>query len=208
MQNLNTSTLAALEEMLQNMARPVPPEYIPIHFQGGMNAHHQGQIIGHLNPEFAQHLQASLAKEAIPHIQIERDHAFIAAAKPIDISASMAQLADRMRSGGYIPGWRNEEFAWIDQNGHEYFRLERAAFRTFGLRSAAVHINGFTKAGTLWLGRRSQNKATDPGLLDNLAAGGISADETPWKQIRQPCRGRKNLPPGLTSSIRLRLHSF
>jgi 8-oxo-dGTP pyrophosphatase MutT (NUDIX family) len=44
--------------------------------------------------------------------------------------------------------------------------------------SHAVHINGFLPNGDLWCGRRSLNKATDPGLLDNLTAGGLSAGET------------------------------
>ena len=34
-----------------------------------------------------------------------------------------------------------------------------------------------TPDGGMWCGRRAFDKATDPGLLDNLAAGGISADE-------------------------------
>jgi len=37
MNTLNTSTLAALEEMLQNTARSAPPDYMPIYFEGGGN---------------------------------------------------------------------------------------------------------------------------------------------------------------------------
>jgi ADP-ribose pyrophosphatase YjhB (NUDIX family) len=33
--------------------------------------------------------------------------------------------------------------------------------------------------GDLWCGRRSDHKPTDPGLLDNLAAGGLTAGEMP-----------------------------
>jgi 8-oxo-dGTP pyrophosphatase MutT (NUDIX family) len=201
MHNLNTSTIAALEEMLQNMARPAPPDYLPIHFQGGMHAQANGEVIGYLNPEFSLVLQQSLNKDPIPLIRIDSSRLTVVAASPMDLSDSWNELAKRMRLGGYIPGWRNEEFSWIDHNGHAYFRLERAAFRTFGLRSMATHINGFTSAGTLWLGRRSQNKATDPGLLDNLAAGGISADETPWVSARRELWEEAGVPQQISEHI-------
>lgn len=196
--NLTTSTIAALEEMLQNAARSAPPDFMPIHFVGSSQ---NGQIIGHLNPEFIPYLQESLKKDPIAHIQIGHDRLSIGHAKPIALSGSLAKLADRMRQGGFIPGWRHEEFAWIDQNGHEYFRLERSAFRTFGFRSMATHINGFTKAGNIWLGRRSETKTTDPGRLDNLAAGGIGADETPWVNARRELWEEAGVPSQIADQI-------
>jgi 8-oxo-dGTP pyrophosphatase MutT (NUDIX family) len=129
------------------------------------------------------------------------DRLTIRNARPLSLSVSLAKLADRMHQGGFIPGWRNEDFAWIDQNGHEYFRLERSAFRTFGFRSMATHINGYTKAGNLWLGRRSETKTTDPGRLDNLAAGGISADETPWVNARRELWEEAGVPPQISDQI-------
>ncbi len=198
MNTLNTSTLAALEEMLQNTARSAPPDYMPIYFAGGSNIN---QIIGHLNPEFIPYLQESLIKDPISYIAFGHEALHIAAARPIELSISMTVLAERMRLGGFIPGWRNEEFSWLDQNGHEYFRLERSAFRTFGFRSMASHINGYTKAGNIWLGRRSESKATDPGRLDNLAAGGISADETPWVNARRELWEEAGVPPKIAAQI-------
>ncbi len=198
MHKLTTSTIAALEEMLQNAARSAPGDFLPIHFFGGTQA---GQVIGHLNPDFVPFLQESLLKSPIAHIAIDHDRLSIHKASPPNLSDSLAKLADRMHQGGYIPGWRHEDFAWIDQNGHKYFRLERAAFRTFGFRSMATHINGYTKAGNLWLGRRSVTKATDPGRLDNLAAGGIGADETPWVNARRELWEEAGVPPQISNQI-------
>ena len=195
---LSSSTVAALEELLQNTARPAPPDYLPIHFLGGYTA---GQVIGHLNPDFASFVQESLAKNPISHIEIDHDRLTIHPAKPVALSESLSKLADRMRQGGLIPGWRNEDFAWIEQNGHEYFRLERSAFRAFGFRSMATHINGYTKSGNLWLGRRSETKPTDPGRLDNLAAGGIGADETPWVNARRELWEEAGVPPQISDQI-------
>jgi isopentenyldiphosphate isomerase len=44
--------------------------------------------------------------------------------------------------------------------------------------SHAVHVNGFSPDGRLWCGRRALNKATDPGMLDNVTAGGLPSGET------------------------------
>jgi len=182
MNSLSTSTLAALEEMLQNTARYAPADFMPIYLSRGI---HGEELIGHLNPEFIPYLQECISKEPIPLISIGSDRMTIHSGRPRDLSKSLSRLADQMRLGGFIPGWRNEDFAWLDQNGHQCFRLERAAFRTFGFRSMATHINGYTTSGSIWLGRRSETKHTDPGKLDNIAAGGISADETPWVCARR-----------------------
>lgn len=190
--------MAALEEMLQNIARPAPADFMPIFFVRGAT---EQQIIGHFNPEFISYLQDALKEHSIPLVSIGSDHLSIHLGKPRELSASLNQLANILRLGGYIPGWRNEEFAWVDQNGHKYFRLERAAFRTFGFRSMATHINGYTKSNTIWLGRRSENKPTDPGQLDNLAAGGISADETPWISARRELWEEAGVPAQISDEI-------
>jgi 8-oxo-dGTP pyrophosphatase MutT (NUDIX family) len=195
---LNTSTVAALEEMLQNSARSAPPDFMPIILQGGRVPR---QTIGHLNPELIPFLQASLAKQSIALLHLGHDCFTIGPATPGALSASLGQLANLMRQGGFIPGWRNEAFSWIDEDNHAYFQLERAAFRTFGLRSNAAHVNGYTKKGQLWLGRRSESKATDPGLLDNLAAGGISADEAPWVCAKRELWEEAGVPEHLAAHI-------
>ena len=58
------------------------------------------------------------------------------------------------------------------------FELERCAARYFGIRTFAAHINGLVRTPDgirMWLGRRSPDKAIDPGMLDNMVGGGIAA---------------------------------
>jgi ADP-ribose pyrophosphatase YjhB (NUDIX family) len=107
-------------------------------------------------------------------------------------SLALAKLAAELRELGHVTGWRNEKFSyWSDEvildNGHPIepadklvaaFEMERAAYRFFGLRAHAVHVNGFTEDGYMWCGRRSLDKATDPGMLDNMAAGGLTVGES------------------------------
>lgn len=88
------------------------------------------------------------------------------------------------RDGGTLTGWRNERFSYWhtdyeDADAHQppFLSVERAGFRFLGMLSHAVHINGFLDDGRVWCGRRAPDKATDPGLLDNLAAGGLPTGE-------------------------------
>ena len=99
-------------------------------------------------------------------------------------SLRLGAIADRFHQMGLISGWRSEAYEYlapgtaISTQPYPLFKLERAAFRFFGLQSQAVHVNGFDPTGLMWSGRRALNKATDPGKLDNLAAGGLSAGES------------------------------
>jgi 8-oxo-dGTP pyrophosphatase MutT (NUDIX family) len=88
------------------------------------------------------------------------------------------------RAQGLLRGWRNEPFSFWHADCAEpdpqlpaLFQAERSGYRFLGLLSHAVHVNGFTPDGRLWCGQRAASKATDPGLLDNLAAGGLPSGE-------------------------------
>lgn len=170
MTSLTTSTLAALEEMLQNASCNLP--------HGGMSVYLGSMEVGYIVAEFTPLMLESLRSAPIAHLHSGANGLRLDPVAPALLSDSLRELARRMRAAGFIPAWRNEEFAYYGEDGHEHFRVERAAFRSFGFQSQAAHINGFTAAGTLWLGRRSESKQIDPGKLDNLCAGGIHADET------------------------------
>jgi 8-oxo-dGTP pyrophosphatase MutT (NUDIX family) len=79
-------------------------------------------------------------------------------------------VVETLAAEGFIPGWRNERYRIED-----LFEIERAAARPFGLTTHAVHVNGISSDGRMWLARRASTKAIDPGLLDNLVGGGLTA---------------------------------
>ncbi|WP_345812805.1 DUF4743 domain-containing protein [Paraburkholderia sp. PREW-6R] len=93
-------------------------------------------------------------------------------------SAALGSVIGALAAEGRIPGWRNETYAIrnaFDSPPLAY--IERAASRFFGTMTYAVHLNGVVEyadgAPQLWIARRSDTKATDPGMLDNVVAGGI-----------------------------------
>jgi 8-oxo-dGTP pyrophosphatase MutT (NUDIX family) len=94
-------------------------------------------------------------------------------------SRLLQRAAVQLRAAGLVPGWRNEHCALLDDDGSDLARFERGAFRTLGLRNRAVHVNGILPDGRLWIARRSPRKASSPNKLDNMAAGAISAGESP-----------------------------
>lgn len=81
----------------------------------------------------------------------------------------LAPVVQKLAEEGFIPGWRDERYRIEDA-----FEIERAAARPFGLTTQAVHVNGIV-GERMWLARRSPSKAIDPGLLDNLVGGGLTA---------------------------------
>lgn len=130
-------------------------------------------------------------------------------------SAWLEALAIRLREAGLVKGWRGERYrcqlsrggeepATVPGQGRIFFELERAAYRFFGLTSQAVHVNGVTPAGELWCGRRALHKATDPGRLDNLAAGGLPAGEDPLSCARRELWEEAGVPMALSQPLQHR----
>jgi 8-oxo-dGTP pyrophosphatase MutT (NUDIX family) len=93
-------------------------------------------------------------------------------------TAALAFVIAQLHAEGKIPGWRDETYAIRNAfDAAPLAFIERAASRYFGTMTYAVHLNGIVKyrdgAPQLWIARRSDTKATDPGMLDNVVAGGI-----------------------------------
>jgi 8-oxo-dGTP pyrophosphatase MutT (NUDIX family) len=93
-------------------------------------------------------------------------------------SAALGAVIGALYAEGKIPGWRDETYAIRNHfDAAPLAFIERAASRFFGTMTYAVHLNGIVKyrdkAPQMWIARRSDTKATDPGMLDNVVAGGI-----------------------------------
>ncbi|TDV18407.1 NUDIX hydrolase [Paraburkholderia caballeronis] len=101
---------------------------------------------------------------------------------PTSRSAALGAVIGALAADGLIPGWRDETYAIRNAfDAPPLAYIERAASRFFGTMTYAVHLNGIVeyadssvpRAPQLWIARRSDTKATDPGMLDNVVAGGI-----------------------------------
>ncbi len=90
---------------------------------------------------------------------------------------AMAKVAHTLHERKLVPGWHDEDVAVAPRFGAApLFKIERSAAPLFGITVLGVHVNGIVRGRDglkMWIGRRSPNKPTYPGLLDNLCAGGI-----------------------------------
>lgn len=146
---------------------------------------HRPFWIGDERVGWLRDFDAALLLERWPHIFVrtagQRGERIALAAHFDNVqtrSAALGAVIDALAALGKIPGWRNETYAI--RNAFEappLAYIERAASRFFGTMTWAVHLNGIVQgthdAPRLWIARRSKTKATDPGMLDNVVAGGI-----------------------------------
>ncbi|XP_061470401.1 uncharacterized protein LOC133379328 isoform X2 [Rhineura floridana] len=82
------------------------------------------------------------------------------------------------------------------------FSMERAATPLLGVKRYGAHLNGYTWQNgemCMWLARRALNKPTYPGLLDNLAAGGIASGLGIRETLVKECQEEACIPASLTA---------
>lgn len=115
-------------------------------------------------------------------------------------SAILAAAAKRWHDAGWFDGWRNELFTAFLPDGTPCFEMERSAFRTLGLTSRAVHLNGLQRLPDgevrMWIGRRSPFKNVAPNRLDNLMGGGIAAGESVELALEREAWEEAGIPAG------------
>jgi 8-oxo-dGTP pyrophosphatase MutT (NUDIX family) len=123
-------------------------------------------------------------------------------ATPDNRSAALGTVIGALAADGRIPGWRDETYAIRNAfDAPPLAYIERAASRFFGTMTYAVHLNGVVEyaagAPRLWIARRSDTKATDPGMLDNVVAGGIGWGFSIETTIVKECWEEAGIPEAI-----------
>jgi 8-oxo-dGTP pyrophosphatase MutT (NUDIX family) len=135
-----------------------------------------GEPVGWIDDERALRLAVFADVLIVDHDQVRFAGGII---QPEARTDAMERVARELAEDGLLSAWRSERYAVVREFGDTpRFELERCAARYFGIRTFAAHINGLVRTADgirMWLGRRSPNKAVDPGLLDNMVGGGIAA---------------------------------
>jgi 8-oxo-dGTP pyrophosphatase MutT (NUDIX family) len=135
-----------------------------------------GVAVGWIDDERALRLAAFADVFIVDDDQVRFVHDII---QPGARTVAMERVARELAEDGLLSAWRSERYGVVREFGDApRFELERCAARYFGIRTFAAHINGLVRTADgirMWLGRRSPDKAVDPGLLDNMVGGGIAA---------------------------------
>lgn len=146
-----------------------------------------GRHVGWLRPELAARLAAwpGVFKSNADQVSLLNKDA-------------LTQVVEQLAQEGFIPGWRDERYGIAG-----LFEIERAAARPFGLTTYAVHVNGISfDEKSMWVARRSATKPIDPGMLDNLIGGGISAGLSLEETLIKEAWEEAGIGPELASSAR------
>jgi len=118
-------------------------------------------------------------------------------------TAAVDAALRRLHRDGVIAGWRNEPYpVGVSYGAPALFNLERAAVPLFGVRGYGVHLNGFVRdddAIKMWIGRRSLDKPTAPGKLDQIVAGGQPAGITLHDNLLKESAEEADIPPAMAS---------
>ncbi|XP_049437714.1 thiamin pyrophosphokinase 2 [Epinephelus fuscoguttatus] len=101
-----------------------------------------------------------------------------------------------------LKGWRDEKYSVMSEfSDPPLMWMERAATSLFGVKRYGVHINGYTVSDSgevsMWLARRSPTKQTYPGLLDNVAAGGLAAGVGIKHTLVKECQEEACIPAAI-----------
>ena len=184
---------STLEHQIARLgAGALPSDLVPL-FLGP----HQ---LGRMSPDFAA------AVCACSGTLIQRDGAALRIEESSDdgvLSERFSALVSALRNDGWFGAWRDELFAVRSlTTGDVLFRLERGAFRRFGLQSEASHLNALTADGRMWVARRAMHKAIDPGRLDNMVGGGIGWLETPFSALLRECAEEAGMDAALACRAR------
>ncbi len=120
------------------------------------------------------------------------------------LSHALAEVTQALARDGSVRGWRGETYAVrAASSGEPLFHIERAAMRFFGFTSSAAHLNGFFEATKRSvIARRAPNKAIDPGMLDNLVAGGVNSGQDAWQTLLRECGEEAGIAPALARSAK------
>ena len=154
--------------LLRRATQPAPDDWLPVVIGG--------EEVGIAHPDVATFLGTD------SHRFVLLDYRLIAEDDGLDAagrSALLASAARALHDAGLTRGWRNELLdvrAAPDQP--PLATLERAACRTLGITTRAVHLNAFTPDGRAIVARRADHKQIDPGLWDNLVGGMVPAGES------------------------------
>lgn len=143
-----------------------------------------------------------------PHWVVQDARGLHLAAEPAARSAVLAEMNHRLRADGLIVAWRDETFPlYAPAGGAVLATFERAATRFWGTLTRGAHCNGWVAGGDgrpaeLWIARRADTKATDPGKLDNLVGGGVPHGQTPHETMVREGWEEAGLAPAQMAAAR------
>ncbi|XP_043823080.1 nudix hydrolase 24, chloroplastic-like [Dromiciops gliroides] len=172
----------------------------------------EGQQVGLVVPAVVRELRAfpRVFVEVAGGLELRGGHC------PEERTEAVAGVLAQLRAEGRLARlarWRDEAYEVRSSFGAPpLLNVERAAASLLGILQFGAHLNAFVLRGQddgegsqemlMWLAKRSPHKPTHPGLLDNLAAGGISAGLGVKEAMVKESWEEARIPPELATQAR------
>lgn len=117
------------------------------------------------------------------------------------LTHAFAEFAETAFAEGLLTSWVGEPFpvkASVEEPTR--FVMERTLTAPLGCLTFGVHLNGYvnTPQGiALWIAKRSVNKPTFPGMLDNMVGGGQPAGIGLLENLVKECHEEAGIPEAM-----------
>jgi 8-oxo-dGTP pyrophosphatase MutT (NUDIX family) len=163
----------------------LPGRYTPLQFADAP--------VGFVLPDVAGHLTALGASS-------------IGGAITLPNQAALAEAESALaRAGRFRP--RGELFdVRAAPGGPVLAHLDRGALPVLGIAAEGVHVNGLVQTPHglhLWVGKRAATKPLDPGKLDHIVAGGISAGMNATETLVKEAAEEAGIPADVARQAKL-----
>ena len=141
-----------------------------------------GSVIGSVEPDLLDQisLQGSIGggKSLLKKEHSSETGACLSWRLSGDVTTGLNLVATALHEAGLAGAWRHEQLAVCDANGLRMGTVERAAVRSLGIATMAVHLVGQAPDGRFWVQQRAFDKPNDPGKWDTLMGGMVSSTDT------------------------------
>ena len=165
-----------------------------------------GNIAGELQPAVVDAL-----REFPQVVQVDRQVTLapcLASAGLEERSSAFSIVASYLRSRGMVKSWRDELISVTTRiDAAPVLLVERGCIPLLGAKGYGAAVVGFTTCPAsgeqmVWVAQRSLTKPTWPGMLDVMAAGAVSAGQTPAETARNEASEEAGLPAALAAHVR------
>ncbi|MFT8956806.1 MAG: NUDIX domain-containing protein [Gluconobacter oxydans] len=146
--------------------------------------------IGWVSPTTAQTLQS---------LGLQKDQGF-----GVNAGTELLPFSQTLCDRGLYAS-HEEAFDVRNDSGIVLGQVDRGAIPVLGLAAEGVHLNGLVEREDglfLWVARRSMSKRLDPGKLDHLVAGGMSAGLDPQTTVIKEAQEEAGIPTELAATAR------
>lgn len=123
-----------------------------------------------------------------------------------ELSRKLAETSETLRDAGLVAKARGEFYPVLTHPDADPLAiLDRGAATEFGIVNKGFHLNGIVRRidGTfMWVARRARDKATYPGKLDNMVAGGHPAGISAFDNLLKECAEEAGIPAEISATAR------